>query len=221
MNEAITLDTQLNSFASFNPELNQKQKETDYVLLGNIQPDLQLNILSQLNDPKFVMCDTMNLWINTMPDKLKNVIAQTNLLLVNDKEAKMLSECDNLILSAEKILEMGPEYLIIKKGEHGSMLFSKQGDIFILPAYPMSCVVDPTGAGDSFAGGLLGNLAQESKINFETIKRSMISGTVIASFTTQDFGPEMLQTVTFDGFIKRSEEFMQIIQIPSVGGVLV
>lgn len=163
----------------------------------------------------------MNLWINTMPDKLKNVIAQTNLLLVNDKEAKMLSECDNLILSAEKILEMGPEYLIIKKGEHGSMLFSKQGEIFILPAYPMSCVVDPTGAGDSFAGGLLGNLAQESKINFETIKRSMISGTVIASFTTQGFGPEMLQTVTFDGFIKRSEEFMQIIQTPSFDRVLV
>jgi sugar/nucleoside kinase (ribokinase family) len=221
MNEAITLDTQLNSFADFNPVLTSQQKDMDYLFLGNIQPDLQLNVLSQMNSPKFVMCDTMNLWINTMPEKLNKVINKVNLLLVNDKEARMLSGCDNLILAAQRILAMGPEYLVIKKGEHGAMLFSNQGEIFALPAFPMSELKDPTGAGDSFAGGFIGNLAQESTINFETLKRSMIAATVVASFTTQDFGPGMLKTVTMDDFAKRCNQFQNIIQAPALNFALV
>lgn len=220
MNEAITLDTQLNSFADFDPVLSPKHRDTNFLFLGNIQPDLQLKVLEQMNSPKFVMCDTMNLWINTMPERLKEVISDVNLFLVNDKEAKMLSGEENLILAARKILELGPEYLIIKKGEHGSMLFSKDSEMFILPAFPLCDVVDPTGAGDSFAGGLIGFLAQESRVDFEAIKRAMVSGTIIASFTTQDFGNDMLRTVTQESFAKRYRDFCGVLETPSLDTVL-
>jgi len=221
MSEATTIDTQLNSFADFNPVLNQNQKNADFVFLANIQPDLQLNVLSQMDNPRFVMCDTMNLWIKTMPEELKEVINRINLLLVNDKEAKMLTGEENLILAAQKILEMGPEYVIIKKGEHGSMLFSQEGEIFILPAYPLSDVKDPTGAGDTFAGGLLGYLSQESKISFQTLKRSMISGTILASFTAQEFGIDRLKMITNEQFAQRCEEFQNILALPSIDIALV
>jgi sugar/nucleoside kinase (ribokinase family) len=216
MSEATTIDTQLGSFADFNPVLNENQKNADFVFLANIQPDLQLNVLSQMDSPRFVMCDTMNLWIKTMPEKLKEVIGRLNLLLVNDKEAKMLTGEENLVLAAQKILEMGPEYVIIKKGEHGSMLFSQDGEIFILPAFPLSVVKDPTGAGDTFAGGLLGYLSQESKINFQTIKRSMISGTILASFTAQEFGIDRLKMITNEQFSQRCNEFKDILAMPSI-----
>lgn len=220
MSEAITLDTQLNSFADFNPVLSPKHCDMDFLFLGNIQPDLQLRVLEQMNSPKFVMCDTMNLWINTMPEQLQEVISRVDLLLVNDKEAKMLSGEENLVLASRKILDLGPEYLIIKKGEHGSMLFSKQGSMFILPAFPLCDVVDPTGAGDSFAGGLIGFLAQESKIDFEAIKRAIISGTIIASFTTQDFGSDMLRTVTQESFAQRYRDFCGVLETPSLATAL-
>ena len=216
MNEAVTLDTQLNSFADFDPVLNQNHCDTDFLFLGNIQPDLQLRVLEQMNSPQFVMCDTMNLWINTMPERLKEVISKVNLLLVNDKEAKMLSGEENLILSAGKILEFGPEYLIIKKGEHGAMLFSKTGEMFILPAFPLCDVVDPTGAGDSFAGGLIGFLAQEAKIDFDTIKRAMLSGTIVASFTTQGFGNDSLKNVNKENFFKRYQSFCDYLTVPAL-----
>ena len=221
MSEAITIDTQLNSFADFNPVLNSNQKNADFLFLANIQPDLQLNVLSQMNNPQFVMCDTMNLWIKTMPEELKEVISKINLLLVNDKEAKMLTGEENLILAARKILEMGPEYVIIKKGEHGSMLFSQDGEIFILPAFPLSNVKDPTGAGDTFAGGLLGSLSQESKITFQSLKRSMISGTILASFTAQEFGIDRLKMITDEQFSQRCNEFQNILSIPSLDTALV
>ncbi len=221
MSEAITIDTQLNSFADFNPVLNSNQKNADFLFLANIQPDLQLNVLSQMTNPRFVMCDTMNLWIKTMPEELKEVISKINLLLVNDKEAKMLTGEENLILAAQKILEMGPEYVIIKKGEHGSMLFSQDSEIFILPAFPLSNVKDPTGAGDTFAGGLLGSLSQESKITFQSLKRSMISGTILASFTAQEFGIDRLKMITDEQFSQRCNEFQNILSIPSLDTALV
>ncbi len=220
MNEAITLDTQLNSFANFDPVLSQKHRDTDFLFLGNIHPDLQLKVLEQMNSPRFVMCDTMNLWINTTSEQLKEVISNVNLFLVNDKEAKMLSGEENLILAARKILELGPEYLIIKKGEHGSMLFSKDGEMFILPAFPLCDVVDPTGAGDSFAGGLIGFLAQESKIDFEAIKRAMLSGTIVASFTTQGFGNDVLKNLNREIFARRCDEFCSFLAAPSLDTVL-
>lgn len=221
MCEAITLDTQLNSFADFNPVLSPAQCDTDFVFLANIQPDLQLSVLDQMNSPRFVMCDTMNLWITTMPEKLKEVISRVNLLLVNDKEAKMLSGEENLLLAARKIMSFGPEYLIIKKGEHGSMLFSQSGEMFILPAFPLSDVVDPTGAGDSFAGGFIGFLAQESRVDFESLKRSVISGTIIASFTTQDFGSDKLRTITQKEFAQRYNDFCEVLSAPSLDTALV
>ena len=216
MSEAKTIETQLNSFANFNPVLNDYQKNADFVFLANIHPDLQLNVLSQLDNPRFVMCDTMNLWIKTMPEMLNEVIKRINMLLVNDKEAKMLTGEENLVLAAQRILEMGPEYVIIKKGEHGSMLFSKDGEIFILPAYPLSDVKDPTGAGDTFAGGLLGYLSQESRVDFQTLKRSMISGTVLASFTAQEFGVDRLKMITNEQFFERCNEFQDILEMPSI-----
>lgn len=216
MSEAITVDTQLNSFADFNPILNLNQKNADFVFLANIQPDLQLNVLSQISNPKFIMCDTMNLWIKTMPEKLKEVINKLNLLLVNDKEAKMLTGEENLILAAQKILEMGPEYVIIKKGEHGSILLSQEGEIFVLPAFPLSHVKDPTGAGDTFAGGLVGCLSQESNINFQSLKRSMIAGTILASFTAQEFGIDMLKMITTEQFSQRCVQFQNILSVPSM-----
>lgn len=220
MSEAITLDTQLNSFADFNPVLSESQRDTDFVFLANIHPDLQLSVLDQMNSPRFVMCDTMNLWINTTAERLREVVSRVNLLLVNDKEAKMFSGEENLILAARKILEMGPEYLIIKKGEHGSMLFSRRGEMFILPAFPLCDVVDPTGAGDSFAGGVIGFLAQESRVDFESLKRAVISGTIIASFTTQDFGSDMLRTVSKVEFAQRYQKFASVLEMPSLDAVL-
>lgn len=221
MSEATTIDTQLNSFADFDPVLNANQKNAEFLFLANIQPDLQLNVLSQMTNPRFVMCDTMNLWIKTMPEELKEVIKRINLLLVNDKEAKMLTGEENLVLAAQKILEMGPEYVIIKKGEHGSMLLSQEGEIFILPAFPLSNVKDPTGAGDTFAGGLLGRLSQESKINFQNLKRSMVSGTILASFTAQEFGIDRLKMITNEQFTHRCSEFQNILSIPSLDSALV
>ena len=221
MSEAKTIDTQLNSFADFNPVLNPNQKNADFIFLANIQPDLQLNVLSQMENPRFVMCDTMNLWIKTMPEKLKEVISRINLLLVNDKEAKMLTGEENLVSAAKRILEMGPEYVIIKKGEHGSMLFSKEGEIFILPAFPLGDVKDPTGAGDTFAGGLIGSLSRESTISFKSLKRSMISGTILASFTAQEFGIDMLKMITNEQFLDRCSQFQSILEIPSLDVALV
>lgn len=221
MSEATTIDTQLNSFADFDPVLNENQKNADFVFLANIQPNLQLNVLSQMYNPSFVMCDTMNLWIKTMPEELQEVISRINLLLVNDKESKMLTGEENLILAAQKILDMGPEYVIIKKGEHGSMLFSKDGEIFILPAFPLSDVKDPTGAGDTFAGGLLGFLSQESRVTFQTLKRSMISGTILASFTAQEFGIDGLKVITNEQFAQRCNEFKNILEMPSIEFALV
>lgn len=221
MSEATTIDTQLNSFADFDPVLSPMQRNADFVFLANIQPDLQLNVLSQMENPRFVICDTMNLWIKTMPEKLQEVISRINLLLVNDKEAKMLTGEENLMQASQKILEMGPEYVIIKKGEHGSMLFSKEGEMFILPAFPLFNVKDPTGAGDTFAGGLLGYLSLESNINFQSLKRSMIAGTILASFTAQAFGIDNLKMITNEQFSERCSQFQNILAIPSIDLALV
>lgn len=219
MNEAQTLETQLNAFASFSPSLSDEHSQKEFLFLGNIHPSLQLNVLDQMKDTQFVMCDTMNLWINTTRDELLEVISRVNLMLLNDKEAKMLCDTENLVLAAQKILNMGPDYVVIKKGEHGSMLFSKSGEMFAAPAFPLSQVKDPTGAGDTFAGGFIGFLAQDGEVSFDSLKRATVAGTIMASFTAQDFSLDMLRTVSYSEFVSRFEKFEDLTSFNSLSKV--
>ncbi|RJO67486.1 MAG: sugar kinase [Myxococcales bacterium] len=184
--ERKTIETQLNVFRNFAPKLSCHFKETEYLFLANIQPELQLQVLDQVARPRFVACDTMNLWIDTRLDALKEVFRRVDLATVNDEEARLLTGLRNIHRAAEAILAMGPKYLIIKRGEHGSALYG-EGRMFALPAYPVERVVDPTGAGDSFAGGLLGALAKTNRTDFDGLKAGVVAGTLVASFTVEDF----------------------------------
>lgn len=186
LNSAITLKTDLNVFADFRPKLPDNYKNIPYIFLGNIHPSLQLYVVKQLKSPKLVILDSMNLWINTTLEDLLKVIKRSNIVLLNEIEAKMLCCSNNLVCAAKRILSMGPNYVIIKKGEHGAMLFSKKG-AFIVPAFPLDKVIDPTGAGDSFAGGLVGYIASKNKVNDEIIKQALVVGSAMASFNVQNF----------------------------------
>lgn len=221
MSQAVTVDTQLNAFANFNPVLTPEYAESDYVFLGNIHPALQLNILNQIDGAKFTMMDTMNLWINETRETLLKVINRVDLVLLNEGEARMLCNTSNLVEAAQRVLTMGPKYVIIKKGEHGALMFSKKGDIFASPAYPLNEVKDPTGAGDTFAGGLIGCLAKLGDINSENIRQSIVAGTVLASFTTQDFSLDKLKTVTEVDMLKRFDEMQNLTSFKSIENILV
>ena len=186
MNVRRTLSTELNVFASFAPVLPPRYTRSPFVFLANISPALQLHVLDQARRPKFVAADTMDLWINTALKDLKKVIARVDMLLLNDSEARHLTGCEHLLDAARRLLRMGPEYVVIKKGEHGSMLVSKRG-IFLTPAYPVNSVADPTGAGDSFAGGLMGWLAKADRVDEKTVRTAMLYGSVMGSFCVEDF----------------------------------
>jgi len=207
MSQAVTVNTCLNVFEFFKPQLSDEYSGSDYVLLGNIQPDLQLHVLSQLKNPKLIATDTMNLWINTCPDRVKEVFKRTDIVLINDAEAKLLCETQNLVKAAEDILSLGAKWVIIKKGEHGCVLFGKD-TYFSCPAYPLSDVVDPTGAGDSFAGGLVGYLASVGKINNDTIKQGIIIGTTIASFNIQKFSIDNLTSLEKKDVFQRMDKLI-------------
>jgi len=212
MNVRDTLFTDLNVFEKFDPVIPETMREIPYVLLGNIMPSLQLKVLDQMTNLKFSVCDTMNLWIDITRDDLLKVIERVNLLVINDSEAKMLADEGNLIKAAKKVMAMGPEYLIIKKGEHGALLFG-EGKIFSAPAYPLETVFDPTGAGDSFAGGFLGNLINADEISFETMKKAILYGSTLASFCVEKFstkGIEKLSTETIEG---RFNEFINLSRV--------
>ena len=207
MSQAVTINTCLNVFEFFKPQLSDEYSDSDYVLLGNIQPDLQLHVLDQVKSPKLVATDTMNLWINTCPDRVKEVFKRTDIVLINDTEARLLCKTQNLVKAAEDILSLGAKWVIIKKGEHGCILFGK--DIyFSCPAYSLSDVVDPTGAGDSFAGGLVGYLASVGKINNDTIKQGIIIGTSIASFNIQKFSIDNLTSLEKKDVFQRMDKFI-------------
>jgi sugar/nucleoside kinase (ribokinase family) len=216
MCEAHTLDTQLNAFANFNPVLNEDNKNTEFLFLANIHPSLQMSILNQVNKPKFTMLDTMNLWITNNKEELKEVIKNVDLVLLNEGEARLLCETPNLIKAAKRVLKLGPKYVIIKKGEHGSMLFDQNGGIFATPAFPLDEVKDPTGAGDTFAGGLIGYLAQAGEVNEKTLRQAIVIGSTLASFTAQDFSLDKLQTVTLSELIHRYETFKQLTNFDSL-----
>lgn len=210
MNNRDTLDTQLGVFENWEPTIPESYQGAEYLMLGNMVPAIQLQTLKKLNKrPKFVMLDTMNLWMDIAMDDLKKVIAEIDCLTINDAEARQLSGDYSLRRAAKTIMAMGPKTLIIKKGEHGALLF--QGEkIFFCPALPLEDVFDPTGAGDTFAGGFIGHLAKTDDLSFENMKRAIIYGSAMASFCVEKFGSERIQDLTEIEIDNRVMEFVQL-----------
>lgn len=209
LNVRDTLFTELNAFQNFNPVLPDLYKKSKYVCLGNIDPILQMKVLDQVENPQFVVCDTMNLWINTMKQDLLRLLKRVHVFILNDSEARMLTEEPNLIKAARLIRGMGPEILIIKKGEHGALLFT-QDTIFSAPAYPMEMIFDPTGAGDSFAGGFTGYLHKTRDLSAENIKRAVIYGSTMASFCVEKFSTKGLEELSYLQIQDRFREFRNL-----------
>lgn len=209
LNIRDTLFTELGVFENFNPVIPQKSKKAKYVLLGNIMPKLQMTVLEQMDNPQFVVCDTMNLWIENTLEDLLEVLKKTNVLIINDSEARLLAGEPNLIRAAKKIQAMGPEYLIIKKGEHGALLFG-EGSIFSAPAYPLENIYDPTGAGDVFAGGFTGYLHNNRDLSFNNMKRAVIYGSAMASFAVERFSTKGLEDLNKLQIHDRFLEFMEL-----------
>jgi sugar/nucleoside kinase (ribokinase family) len=215
MSAAITLDTQLNVFADFNPVLPESYRDSKYVFLANIQPDLQLSVLDQVRAPKFVMCDTMNFWITGARDALLKVLARVDLALLNDAEVRQLTGTPNLTRAALEVLDLGPRYVVVKKGEYGASLVSREGQ-FSLPCYPLPDVVDPTGAGDSFAGGFIGLLAWLDTTSPKALRQALACGTVCASACVQDFSLAGLQRLTVQELYRRYEQLREMTEFRSL-----
>lgn len=214
LNNRDTLDTQLNVFEHFNPEIPVSYRDSRYVCLGNIEPKLQMRVLDQVSKPDLVICDTMNFWIEGSRDDLIAILKKIDVLIINDSEARELADEPNLIKAALDIREMGPKNLIIKKGEHGAMLFSEEG-IFSAPAYPLIDIFDPTGAGDTFLGGFVGWLAQTNDLSETNMRRAVIYGSVMASYCVEKFGAEQLTLLNQESIESRYREFERISRIPN------
>jgi len=206
LNVAHTLDTHLNVFAGFQPKLSEASKNARLVFLGNIQPELQYGVRKQVPNADLVALDTMNLWIDTSREALHRAIEAVDLIIVNDAEARQLTEEPNLIKAARKIISWGPRTLIVKRGEYGAAMFTKE-EYFAIPAYPLESVFDPTGAGDTFAGGLMGYLASQETLDEAALRRAMIFGSVMASFNVEEFGTERIQRLTHDEINQRFRDF--------------
>jgi len=212
LNTRDTLFTDLNVFENFDPVIPEVMRSSRFLVLGNIMPSLQLKVLDQMNDPKFVVCDTMNLWIDNTKTDLLKVLKRIDLLVINDSEARLLTDEPNLIKAARAIHEFGPNYLIIKKGEHGALLFG-ENRIFSAPAYPLEDIFDPTGAGDVFAGGLIGYLHKTSDINFENLKRAVIYGSTMASFCVEKFSTKGIDDLSNLEIQSRYLEFLELSKV--------
>jgi len=210
LNEAITHDTQLNVFAEFDPTIPESYKDSNIVFLGNIHPALQLKVLDQIDKSCFTACDTMNLWINETPDLLKKVLSRVNMAFVNDTEARILTGESNVIKAARKLLDFGLEYVCIKRGEFGAAVFSAN-DVSLLPAFPVEKVIDPTGAGDTFASGFLGYLSTCKDLSFPNFREALKVATVLSSFNIEDFSVERLKSVSLEEVNKRLEQFKKYI----------
>ncbi|MBK8671178.1 MAG: bifunctional hydroxymethylpyrimidine kinase/phosphomethylpyrimidine kinase [Saprospiraceae bacterium] len=216
MNNRDTLVTDLNVLADFDPILPDAAKSAKYVMLGNLTPAIQKSVLDQLDgSQKLIALDTMNFWMDIAMDELKEVIARVDLLTINDEEARQLSGEHSLVNAAKVIHEMGPKYLVIKKGEHGALLFSED-DIFYAPALPLAQVFDPTGAGDTFAGGLMGYLDKTDDINMENMKRAIIAGSAMASFCVEDFSLNKLQILSMPEIDERLARFKKLMHFDLV-----
>lgn len=215
LNTRDTLDTQLNVFEHFDPIIPDSYKDCKFVALGNIEPGLQGKVLDQVESADLVVMDTMNFWIEGSLPALKETLKRVDMLVVNDSEARELTGQPNLIKAADAIRAMGPKYLIIKKGEHGALLFTDSG-VFSAPAYPVIDIFDPTGAGDTFLGGLLGWLSYTDDLGEENMRRGVIIGSVMASFCVEEFGPDRLRELPGDVIYKRYKEFQKLSKIPGV-----
>ena len=212
MNSRETIFTELNVFKDFNPVIPENYRDSKFIVLGNIDPDLQMNVLNQLNHPEFIICDTMNYWIERKNEALRKLLTMVDLLVVNDSEARLLANHPNLIRAAKIILEMGPKKLVIKKGEHGSLLITRD-TIFVAPAFPLENISDPTGAGDTFAGGMVGYLSRVNSINDEELKKAIIYGSVLASFCVEKFSVDGLLSLNDSKINYRFNQFCKLIQI--------
>ena len=207
LNKRDTLFTYLNVFENFQPKIPAKYRNTDYIFLANIDPTLQLQVLEQIKKPKLVVLDTMNFWISGKRPMLDEVVKHCDILILNDEEARELSGEQNLITAIKKVSSIGkPKTLIVKKGEHGAVLYHK-GSFFYVPAYPLDKVIDPTGAGDSFAGGFLGYIAKTGNLRLGTLKKALVYGSAIASFNVEDFSFNKLKALTSEELDKRFNEF--------------
>ena len=212
MNTRDTIETQLNVLENFVPVVPDSYQDCDFLMLGNLTPSVQLDVINQMNTrPKLIVLDTMNFWMEIALDDLKETIKNVDLLTINDEEARLLSGEYSLVKAARKILEMGPSTLIIKKGEHGALLFDNE-NMFYAPALPLEEVFDPTGAGDTFAGGFIGYLDKTKDISFENMKRAVIMGSALASFTVEKFGTERLEELTQDEINNRVAQFSDLVE---------
>jgi sugar/nucleoside kinase (ribokinase family) len=212
MDDRTTEKVELNVLAEAPPKVPDAFKDSEFVFLANTAPALQHELLGQVEKPAFVAVDTMNLWIQEYPDDLMALLTKIDCLIINEDEARMLADQHNLIRAVQKILDMGPSVVIAKKGESGSIMCNTDGDIFILPAFPADEVIDPTGAGDSYAGGFMGYLAQTGRTDFETLKTAVAYGTVVASFTIADFSLDGLTSTNRANIDKRLQELRNITQ---------
>jgi len=212
LNERETLVTDLNVFANFNPKLPEKFRNSKHVFLANIAPDLQRSVLQQVKgSPKHVALDTMNYWIERTPAELRETLKHVDILMINDSETRQLSNEHNLLRAARHIFKMGPSTLVIKRGEYGALLVDKNG-VFSVPAFPLEEPHDPTGAGDSFAGGFMGYLAGSGRSNDATLRRAMVYGSVLGSFAVEEFGPERLRKLKRSEINTRARHFLKLTQ---------
>lgn len=212
MNSRDSLDTQLNVLAEFNPVVPEHMRNAEFLMLGNLTPAVQMSILRQMNQrPKLVLLDTMNFWMEHSLDELKQVLKEVDVLAVNDEEARQLSGEYSLVKAAARIIEMGPRYLVIKKGEHGALLFDRK-EVFFAPALPLEEVFDPTGAGDTFAGGFMGYIARTREVDFENMKRAVIYGSALASFCVEKFGTERITEINRSDMHERVMQFIDLTQ---------
>jgi sugar/nucleoside kinase (ribokinase family) len=209
INVRDTLELHLNVLAGFVPDLPERYRDAEYVFLGNIDPLMQLEVLNQIRRMRLVVCDTMDHWIRENPDGLRQVLKRIEMLVINDSEARLLSGQSNIVRAAREILKMGPKVVLIKRGEYGVLQFS-DSSIFATPAYPLEEVFDPTGAGDSFAGGFLGQLARSGELTQQGIRRAIVYGSVVASFTVEDFGVKRLASVALRDIEERYKSFAQL-----------
>ena len=211
LNSRDTLETQLNVLADFNPVVPENFKNSEIVVLGNLHPLVQLSVLEQVENPKLVILDTMNFWMHNTWDELMQVISKVDVITINDEEARQLTSEHSLVKAARKIADMGPKYVVIKKGEHGALLFH-DGQVFFAPALPLEEVFDPTGAGDTFAGGFAGYLAQTGDISFQSMKNAVIFGSNLASFCVEKFGTERMENLQKEEILQRLDEFKALTQ---------
>ena len=215
MNERDTLETQLNVLEDFDPNIPAAYTDSEVVCLGNLDPSVQRSVLAQVDDPDYVIADTMNFWIENTPDSLRETLSLVDCLVINDSEARELADEPNLVTAADIIRDMGPETLVIKKGEHGALLFS-DGTVFSAPAYPLEDIQDPTGAGDVFAGGMAGHLVRAETVDHEALRQGVAFGSVMASFVVENYGPDRLLDVGPDDIADRAQAFCDLAAIPTL-----